>query len=208
MIRSSAAGSARTTSGGIDLDVAPAPGARRSPSSTISSTRSRSGSSLRGDVDRLRVEAGEVEQLLDEAAHALALLRERVDERVVLLRGELPARARSVSAEPEIVVTGVRSSCAASATKFVISRFARSSVTRASRSCGEEPCAVEREKRELADRAGAGEVVRRRRTACTASSRCSSSPGGQRDARAPRAPVAVCGSPKGAEARPVARRAG
>ena len=140
---------------------------------------------LRRDVDRLRVESREVEQLLDQAPHPLALLRERVHERVVLLRRELvAARARSVSAEPEIVVTGVRSSCAASATKFVISRFARSSVTPRVALLREEPRAVEGEQRELPDRAHAARGRRRRRTACTASSRCAPRrPSAGRDSR-------------------------
>ena len=88
------------------------------------------------DLDRLRVEPREVEQLLDERRHAHRLLLER-DAELLLLGRRRAGRPGgcSVCTKPWIVVTGVRSSCAASATKLAITSFARSSASRDSCSC-------------------------------------------------------------------------
>ena len=91
---------------------------------------------LRPHVDRVRIEPRKVEKLLDQRGHAMRLLFERFAQ---LEPSALPRAATptwlSVCTKPWIVVTGVRSSCAASATKFVISSFARSSASRVSCSC-------------------------------------------------------------------------
>ena len=100
------------------------------------------------------------------------LLLERVAQ-LGLLRVSRAGRRDgcSVWTKPWIVVTGVRSSCAASATKFVISSFARSRASRVSCSCSKSRTRSSAIAGHRGDRVQRAQLVCRRRRARTATSR-------------------------------------
>ena len=87
---------------------------------------------FRRDVDRVGVEAREVEELLDERAMRWVCWNSASRTVSRWVSSSRSARWWSVVTKPWIVVIGVRSSCAASAMKFVFTSSARSSARRAS----------------------------------------------------------------------------
>ena len=113
----------------------------------------------------------------DGHARRLLLERERAARPSALVESRSP-RWFSVWTKPWIVVTGVRSSCAASATKFVISSFARSSASRDSVLLLEEPHAVERDPGQRRDRLQRAQLlVAEERRVRRRPRRCSVTPG-------------------------------